>query len=62
MSSSRCYNKTKEETCISSVTDVCVPHLVLLLEAVTLSAFHLSDVLQQVGHSDGRVQLTRLIG
>lgn len=37
-------------------------HLVLLLEAVTLGTFHLSDVLQQVGHSDGRVQLTRLIG
>lgn len=36
-------------------------HLVLLLEAVTLGTFHLSDVLQQVGHSDGRVQLTRLI-
>lgn len=37
-------------------------YLVLLLEAVALGTLHLGDVLQQVGHSDGRVQLPRLIG
>lgn len=36
-------------------------YLVLLLEAVALGAFHLGDVLQEVGHADGRVQLTRLV-
>lgn len=38
------------------------PHLVLLLEAVPFGTLHLCDVLQQVGHSDSRVQLSRLIG
>lgn len=37
-------------------------HLVLLLEAVALRALHLRDVLKQVGHPDGRVQLPRLVG
>ena len=36
-------------------------YLVLLLEAVALGAFHLGDVLEEVCHADGRVQLTRLI-
>lgn len=39
-----------------------LPHLVLLLEAVPFGTLHLRDVLQQVGHSDGRVQLTCLVG
>lgn len=37
------------------------PHLILLLEAVAVGCFHEVDVLQQVGHSDGRVELSRLI-
>lgn len=37
------------------------PHLVLLLEAVALGALHLRDVLEQVGHADGRMQLPRLV-
>lgn len=37
-------------------------HLILLFEAVSLGALHLGDVLEQVGHADGRVELTRLIG
>lgn len=36
-------------------------YLVLLLEAVALSTLHLSDVLEEVGHTNGRVQLPRLI-
>lgn len=36
-------------------------YLILLLEAVALGALHLGDVLEEVGHADGRVQLTRLI-
>lgn len=42
--------------------DVGLPHLVLFLEAVTLGALHLGDVLQQVGYADGGVQLGRLVG
>lgn len=38
------------------------PHLVLLLEAVALGTLHLGDVLKQVGHPDGRVQLGCLVG
>lgn len=42
--------------------DSCVAsYLVLLLEAVALGAFHLGDVLEEVCHTDGRVELTRLI-
>lgn len=37
------------------------PYLVLLLEAVALRALHLGDVLEEVGHADGRVQLTCLV-
>ena len=36
-------------------------YLVLLLEAVSLRAFHLGDVLEEVGHADGWVQLTRVV-
>lgn len=36
-------------------------YLVLLLEAVAFGALHLGDVLQEVGHADRRVQLTRLV-
>lgn len=36
-------------------------YLVLLLEAVSLGALHLGDVLEEVGHADGRVQLARLV-
>lgn len=38
------------------------PYLILLLEAIALSAFHLSDVLEEVGHADGRLELARLVG
>lgn len=34
-----------------------VSYLVFLLEAVALASLHLSDVLKQVGHSDGRLEL-----
>lgn len=37
------------------------PHLVLLLEAVALRRLHLVDVLQEVGHAHGRVQLPRVV-
>lgn len=36
-------------------------HLVLLFEAVSLGGFHLVDVLQEVGHSDGGVELPRVV-
>lgn len=39
-----------------------VSHLVLLLEAVALSTFHLGDVLKQICHTDGRVKLPCLVG
>lgn len=34
-----------------------VSYLVFLLEAIALASLHLSDVLKQVGHSDGRLEL-----
>lgn len=37
-------------------------HLILLLEAVALGALHLCDVLEQVGHPDGGVELPGLVG
>lgn len=37
-------------------------HLILLLKAVALGTLHLGDVLEQVGHADGRVELTGLVG
>lgn len=37
-------------------------HLVLLLEAIALGTLHLCDVLEQVGHPDGGVQLSGLVG
>ena len=37
-------------------------YLVLLLEAISFGTLHLSDVLKQVGHANGWVQLSRLIG
>lgn len=43
------------------MADWAPPYLVLLLEAVALGALHLGDVLEEVGHADGRVQLTRLV-
>lgn len=36
-------------------------HLVFLLETVALSTLHLRDVLKQVCHPDGRVELPRLV-
>lgn len=36
-------------------------YLILLLKAVAVRRFHQVDVLQQVGHSDGGVQLSGLI-
>lgn len=36
-------------------------YLILLLESVALRTFHLGDVLEEVGHADRRVQLTRLV-
>lgn len=36
-------------------------YLVLLLEAVALCTLHLRNVLEEVGHADRRVQLTRLV-
>lgn len=38
------------------------PHLILLLEAVALSPLHLGDVLQQVSHSDGGLELPSGVG
>lgn len=37
-------------------------YLILLLEAVALGALHLGDVLEEVSHTDGWVQLTCLVG
>lgn len=37
-------------------------HLVLLFEAVALGGFHLVDVLEEVGHAHGGVQLPRVVG
>lgn len=37
-------------------------HLILLLEAVALSPLHLGDVLQQVSHSDGGLELSPGVG
>lgn len=36
-------------------------HLVFLFESVTLGALHLRDVLEEIGHADGRVKLPRLV-
>jgi len=36
-------------------------HLVFLFEAVALGALHLRDVLEKIGHADGRMKLSRLI-
>ena len=36
-------------------------HLVLLLEAIALGRLHLVDVLQEVGHTHRRMQLSRVI-
>lgn len=36
-------------------------YLVLLLKAVALRALHLGDVLEEVCHTDGRVQLSGLV-
>lgn len=38
------------------------PNLILLLEAVTVGGLHQIDVLQQVGHPYGRMELSGLIG
>lgn len=38
-----------------------IRHLVLLLKAVAVRRFHQVDVLQEVGHSDGGVQLPSLV-
>lgn len=34
-----------------------VPYLVFLLEPIALASLHLGDVLQQISHSDGRLEL-----
>lgn len=36
-------------------------HLILLLEAIALSTFHLSYVLEEICHADGRVKLPSLV-
>lgn len=36
-------------------------HLILLLEAIALSTLHLSDVLEEVCHTDSRVKLSSLV-
>lgn len=36
-------------------------YLILLLKAVAVRRFHQVDVLQEVGHSDGRMQLPSLV-
>ena len=38
------------------------PHLILLLEAVSLAGLHLVDVLEEVSHAHRWVELTRVIG
>lgn len=37
------------------------PYLILLLEAIAFRRLHLVDVLQEVGHAHGRVQLPRVV-
>lgn len=37
-------------------------YLILLFKPVTLPTLHLGDVLEQVCHSDGRLELARLVG
>ena len=51
--------------CVRVCVCVCAgrrPHLVLLLEAVAVGGLHQVDVLQQVGHTDGWVELPCLVG
>lgn len=45
-----------------SISMCCSSDLILLFEAVAVGCFHQVDVLQEVGHPDGGVQLSRLIG
>lgn len=37
-------------------------HLIFLFKAVALGCLHLVNVLEEVGHSDGRVELSRVVG
>lgn len=37
-------------------------HLIFLFKAVALGGLHLVDVLQEVGHSDSRVELSCVVG
>lgn len=37
-------------------------HLIFLFKAVALGGLHLVNVLEEVGHSDGRVELSRVVG
>lgn len=37
-------------------------HLIFLFEAIALSSLHLVDVLEEVGHSDSRVELPCVVG
>lgn len=37
-------------------------HLILLFKSIALSSLHLGDVLQQVGHSDGWLELPPGVG
>lgn len=42
---------------------VIVPiHLIFLFKAVALGSLHLVDVLEEVSHSDGRVELPSVVG
>lgn len=53
--------KVTHSVCLCVCGEHSRSHLVLLLEAVTFSTLHLRDMLQEVGHPDGGVQLTRLV-
>lgn len=37
-------------------------HLIFLFKAVALGGLHLVNVLEEVGHSDGRVELSGVVG
>lgn len=37
-------------------------HLIFLFKAVALGSLHLVDVLEEVGHSNSRVELSRVVG
>ena len=56
-------NKQTNQKQTSSRTKLLiVSHLILLFEAIALGTLHLGDVLQEVGHTDRRMQLSSLVG